>query len=369
MPVPNALAHQAQLRHALLRAGVQPRLTIGAVNDPLEREADAAAERVMRMPEPLDPSPASRKEPRGEGTLIQTKASAATTHASPQLESSLNSLNSGGTPLDTANRTFFEPRFGQDFSRVRLHTDANAAQMAESLNAKAFTLGNDIAFGANQYSGDTSAGRNLLGHELAHVVQQGGVIQRQDAEETVPKTTLQPIAPNEQQQRIIDVARYEAFIRTQEARLRASGAKGEDFLQKATYLAKVKFGQLNPDMEKIAEILTQMAYGLFPDGGVQIMVENPDNSICHSHDGGGYVVSMRPPIILCPGFFDVGRSNEARIRTLVHEMAHISGIHSKNEEYFPVFDCTSSGSFDSADTWANYVNCLNNLPPDEPEKI
>jgi hypothetical protein len=197
MPVPNALAHQAQLRHALLRAGVQPRLTIGAVNDPLEREADAAAERVMRMPE--FPSPASGRGARGEETLIQTKPAAATSHASPQLESSLNSLNSGGTPLDTANRAFFEPRFGQDFSRVRLHTDDNAARMADALNAKAFTLGNDIAFAANQYSGNTSACKNLLGHELAHVVQTK-LVQRQsnDREEEISPSVLSSNIPVEE---------------------------------------------------------------------------------------------------------------------------------------------------------------------------
>jgi len=164
--VPNALTHQAQLRSALLRAGVQPRLEIGAVNDPLEREADAAAARVMRMPFQA-----------AQANLVQTKASpTSTTQPSPQLESSLNSLNSGGVPLDATTRAFFEPRFGQDFSQVRLHTDSNAAQMAESLNARAFTLGKHIAFGANQYSANTSEGRGLLGHELAHVVQQSRTV-------------------------------------------------------------------------------------------------------------------------------------------------------------------------------------------------
>ena len=173
-PVSNALSHQAQYRQALLRAGVQPRLEIGAVNDPLEREADVAAKRVMQMSEPRAP----------QGNLVQSKAQAApTTPASPRLESGLNSLNGGGAPLDTSSRAFFEPRFGQDFSQVRIHTGANAAQMNESLNAKAFTLGNNIAFAPNQYSANTSTGRNLLGHELAHVVQQqslnGGVVQGQ----------------------------------------------------------------------------------------------------------------------------------------------------------------------------------------------
>ncbi|MCL2643833.1 MAG: DUF4157 domain-containing protein [Betaproteobacteria bacterium] len=174
-PVPNALAHQAQLRGALLRAGVQPRLEIGASNDPLEREADVAAERVMQMPAPLSASRTSESGAGGEGktNLVQLRASAApTTPASPQLESSLNSLNSGGKPLDASSRAFFEPRFGQDFSQVRLHTDPHAAQMANSLNAQAFTLGNNIAFADNQYSAHSPVGKNLLGHELAHVVQQ-----------------------------------------------------------------------------------------------------------------------------------------------------------------------------------------------------
>jgi len=161
-PVPNALAHQAKLRHALLRAGVQPRLEMGAPGDPLEREADAAAQRVMRTPEP-------EEEPTN---LLQAKASpTSATPASPQLESSLNSLKSGGTPLDAQSRAFFEPRFGEDFSQVRLHTDERAAHMADALGAKAFTLGNNIAFGAS----NTHAEKELLGHELAHVIQQRNV--------------------------------------------------------------------------------------------------------------------------------------------------------------------------------------------------
>ncbi|MCL2161232.1 MAG: DUF4157 domain-containing protein [Betaproteobacteria bacterium] len=208
-PTPNVLSHQAQHRDALLRAGIQPRLKIGAVNDPLEREADATAKRVTHMPEPTTGQASS--EPRSQppqATLIQTKASApapaATTQVSPQIESSLSSLNSGGAPLDTATRAFFEPRFGQDFSQVRIHTGGNAAQMNESLNAKAFTLGNDIAFAPNQFSANTSTGRDLLGHELAHVVQQrgmnGGVGQTKMVQRNaiMPKSTgWEPPSPEE----------------------------------------------------------------------------------------------------------------------------------------------------------------------------
>ncbi|MCX6028844.1 MAG: DUF4157 domain-containing protein [Chloroflexi bacterium] len=82
---------------------------------------------------------------------------------------------SGGAPLPEEMRAFFEPRFGHDFSRVRVHTGAEAAKSARSVNALAYTLGRDIVFAAGQYAPETDAGRNLIAHELAHVIQQQGV--------------------------------------------------------------------------------------------------------------------------------------------------------------------------------------------------
>lgn len=81
-------------------------------------------------------------------------------------------LRSPGQPLDAATRAFMEPRFGHDFSRVRVHTDAKAAESARAVNALAYTVGNSLVFGARLYAMETSAGRRLLAHELAHVVQQ-----------------------------------------------------------------------------------------------------------------------------------------------------------------------------------------------------
>jgi len=81
-------------------------------------------------------------------------------------------LRSPGLPLDFASRSFFEPRFGHDFSQVRVHNDARAAESAGAVNAHAYTVGHDIVFGAGQYSLGTKGSRRLLGHELAHVVQQ-----------------------------------------------------------------------------------------------------------------------------------------------------------------------------------------------------
>ena len=89
-------------------------------------------------------------------------------------------LSSRGEPLDTDTLAFMEPRFGHDFSRVRVHSDARAAQSARAVNALAYTVGQHVVFGADQYSPATRSGRNLIAHELVHTVQQGadGALQR-----------------------------------------------------------------------------------------------------------------------------------------------------------------------------------------------
>jgi hypothetical protein len=84
-------------------------------------------------------------------------------------------LASPARPLDAPTRAFFEPRFGHDFSRVRVHSDARAAESAAAIKAGAWTVGNDIAFGHGMYAPRTSHGRAVLAHELSHVVQQQGV--------------------------------------------------------------------------------------------------------------------------------------------------------------------------------------------------
>jgi len=81
-------------------------------------------------------------------------------------------LRSPGQPLDAQTRTFMEPRFGHDFSHVRVHSDAKAADSARAVNALAYTVGQDVVFGDRQYAPETYEGKRLLAHELTHVVQQ-----------------------------------------------------------------------------------------------------------------------------------------------------------------------------------------------------
>ncbi len=81
-------------------------------------------------------------------------------------------LRSAGEPLDASARTFLEPRFGYDFSQVRVHTDARAEASARAVNAHAYTVGRDVVMPSHAYQPGTSSGRQLLAHELSHVVQQ-----------------------------------------------------------------------------------------------------------------------------------------------------------------------------------------------------
>lgn len=84
-------------------------------------------------------------------------------------------LQSSGQPLDMSTRAFMEPRFGNDFSNVRVHTDSKAAQSARAVNALAYTVGHDVVFGAGQYAPHSTDSQRLLAHELAHVLQQQNV--------------------------------------------------------------------------------------------------------------------------------------------------------------------------------------------------
>ena len=83
-------------------------------------------------------------------------------------------LASPGTPLDSATRAYFEPELGHDFNSVRVHADSAAAESAHAINALAYTVGRHVVFGRGRYAPTTLQGQQLLAHELAHVVQQGG---------------------------------------------------------------------------------------------------------------------------------------------------------------------------------------------------
>jgi outer membrane protein OmpA-like peptidoglycan-associated protein len=201
---------------------VRAKLTIGEPNDKYEQEADRVAEQVMSMPDgavqgqvqreeleedelqmkpliqrqglqeedELQMKPLIQRQGLQEEDELQMKAdsSGQATAATGEFEAQLNSSKGGGIPLSEDVRSFMEPRFGADFSRVRVHTGSEAVQMNREVGAQAFAHGQDVYFGAGKGPGKDA----LTAHELTHVVQQSGsvrtksMIMRQDAGTLTP---------------------------------------------------------------------------------------------------------------------------------------------------------------------------------------
>ncbi|MBT9314392.1 eCIS core domain-containing protein [Leptothoe spongobia] len=211
--------------HANAYTNMQPKLRVNVQGDKYEQEANRIAEQVMRMPdvnigsiypdkdgiqrkctacesgdtpcpkcavkqgektqlEPLvsqvtplvqqQTMPEELEEDKEEKTQAK-ETPGNTPDITPQTATKIGALRDGGQPLSAATRRFFEPRFGTDFSGVRVHTGQRAMEIAKEINARAFTLRNNVFFGAGQYVPESSAGKKLLAHELTHVVQQGEI--------------------------------------------------------------------------------------------------------------------------------------------------------------------------------------------------
>jgi hypothetical protein len=148
--------------HSILQACIQAKLTVNAPGDIYEQEADRVADQVLAAPEhSLSIAPPRIQRFAG--------ASAGQADAPASVE---RALASPGRSLEPALRKDMEQRFVSDFSKVRVHSDATAEQSTLEVNAKAYTVGHDIVFGAGRFAPLTHEGRKLIAHELTHVVQQ-----------------------------------------------------------------------------------------------------------------------------------------------------------------------------------------------------
>ena len=151
---------------------LQTKLTVNQPGDVYEQEADQVAEQVMRMADSESSVPNDEDETKNSLRKQSSQTEAVTdTHSVPPIVHDVLS-SGGGQPLDTTTRAFMEPRFGHDFSQVRVHSDERAAKSAQAVSALAYTVGRNIVFGTGQYTPGTSTGRKLLAHELTHIVQQ-----------------------------------------------------------------------------------------------------------------------------------------------------------------------------------------------------
>jgi hypothetical protein len=202
---------------------IQTKLTVGAIGDVYEQEADRVAAQVMSMPVAAAAPPQVQRfgvedSPIGMYSSlarsitpvvhrrvdeqvqmysrVQRAFQSGGNEASGDLESRLNASKGGGNALAPEVRAFMEPRFGADFSSVRVHTGGEAVQMNRELGAQAFTHGSDVYFGAGKSPGNNE----LTAHELTHVVQQTGAVQRQSR--GTAGATAPP--PAQQQARTID---------------------------------------------------------------------------------------------------------------------------------------------------------------------
>jgi hypothetical protein len=172
---------------------LQTKLAISEPGDEYEQEADRVAEQVMRM---SAGDVSKRRAGNRTRPLVQRRATSSATGLADAPATVHDVLGSPGRPLEPVLLQEMEQRFGQDFSRVRVHTDSAAEQSARDVNAHAYTVGRDIVFGEGRFARGTPDGQRLLAHELVHVLQQvslGGasVVQRKKgAPQTPPETAF-----------------------------------------------------------------------------------------------------------------------------------------------------------------------------------
>jgi hypothetical protein len=171
-PVAN-VPNRAWSRLATAAGPLQAKLTVNAPGDAHEQEADRVADQVMRMP--AAPPQIQRMCPHceEEQKMQAMETPGALPQVGPETEARIGAMQGGGAPLSTGLRGYFEPRLGQDLSAVRVHTGSQAEAAAGEVQARAFTLGPNIAFAPGEFRPETETGKRLLAHELVHTVQQG----------------------------------------------------------------------------------------------------------------------------------------------------------------------------------------------------
>ncbi|MGC3992793.1 MAG: DUF4157 domain-containing protein [Propionicimonas sp.] len=162
-------------------------MAVSSPSDPLEREADRTAERVLRGEPPY-------RSRAGSPSLAVQRAASGTAPAGVAQDPT---PDDPGVPLPDAVRSWAEPGLGTNLSAVRVHADHSAATAADRVSAEAFTVGEHVTFGAGRFAPGTSTGQRLIAHELAHVVQPStsdgrGHVHRQPRQPPPPEPDLAP---------------------------------------------------------------------------------------------------------------------------------------------------------------------------------
>jgi len=328
---------------------LQRKLAINEPGDSYEQEADRVSEQVMRMPA----SPAASASVSGSAPGVQLKAAGPSGPGVAEAPPIVHEvLRSPGQPLDKSTRTFMEPRFGQDFSAVRVHTDAKAAQSARAVQAKAYTVGRDVVFGSGEFAPGTHEGQRLLGHELTHVVQQGDasplpLVQRQPKSQPQAKVSKQ-----DEEGKKIAVEKHKKMQMTVDAMLTdarkiatdvSKGPLDPDNLYHNTIelmdLKKILVSFLSPTHDSTTRKPPDVAYFdwhvKYPDPGGDYPADPANTDIntglrFADADTGGETMALR---ITVPGFIsifvpDPDLFNKDDLKNvLVHEAQHYADFH------------------------------------------
>jgi hypothetical protein len=177
-PVQPKRMNRLQTLQAKRMSMIQAKLNIGEPNDKYEQEADATASKVVQqINSPTQDKSVQREAMEEEEelqmkSLVQRRENLGGGEASTDLESSIQSARGRGQSLDTDLQEKMGQAMGADFSGVKVHTDSQSDQLNKSIQAKAFTTGQDVFFRQGAYEPGSRGGQELIAHELTHVVQQ-----------------------------------------------------------------------------------------------------------------------------------------------------------------------------------------------------
>jgi hypothetical protein len=228
-----------------------------------EEELQAKPQVQRQEDEELQMAPVAAQQ------VVQRRAGGSL-EAGPNLENSLAAHKGSGSPLPEETRAYMEPRFGADFSGVRVHTGGEAVQMNKELKAQAFTHGQDIYLGTGRYDPGSTAGKRLLAHELTHVVQQGGAqVQARSesagAREASATADISRYAPTQESQPEIQRLPWQNtnWADATEVKASGSGARGVLFVKDETAdpPVVVKSGQMMDVEVPLAANIHQQVLG------------------------------------------------------------------------------------------------------------
>ena len=252
------------------KTAIQAKLKVNEPDDHYEQEADQMAEMVMKLPASATPPPPDEEDTNAAPPQIQTKSDNDGVEISPDLENRIGQMQGQGQALPDSERSFFEKRMGADFSEVRVHTNGEAAQTAQDLQARAYTVGSDIAFNQGEYQPGSDEGRHLLAHELTHVMQQGeaGDLQRQPLPD-IQRDEAADDLPTEEE-------KAEALAKAAEAKGEAGAAKekGQAQKEKAQGEADAKKAEGEGPKQEAADSLSSGPVSKEGEAGRQAAVQD-----------------------------------------------------------------------------------------------